>query len=219
MPCCASGCVDADLLPQVPDNFMPPVPITSPIMTPLADPQSQMQQAPAPPAGTPSFQAPQLPAGQPALQGPYPPTPQPLGPCIVPPAASKPSTEGAPGAPIGNTIQVKQPCCLVGGVGCQQSLVGWEICCTSEVLCRGLNAGFVQLGLGKKDGWWQSGLGSLTCSVSQHVQALPTEKITKKPIPEEHLILKTTFEALIQRCLLSASDPVSPCGVPRASLC
>uniref|UniRef100_A0A8B9CEU4 Protein transport protein Sec31A n=1 Tax=Anser brachyrhynchus TaxID=132585 RepID=A0A8B9CEU4_9AVES len=93
------------LLPQVPDNFMPPVPITSPIMTPLADPQSQMQQAPAPPAGAPSFQAPQLPAGQP------------------------------------------------------------------------------------------------------HVQALPTEKITKKPIPEEHLILKTTFEALIQRCLLSASDP------------
>uniref|UniRef100_A0A8B9SIT4 Protein transport protein Sec31A n=1 Tax=Anas platyrhynchos TaxID=8839 RepID=A0A8B9SIT4_ANAPL len=127
---------------KVPDNFMPPVPITSPIMTPLADPQSQMQQAPAPPAGAPSFQAPQLPAGQLALQGPYPPTPQPLGPCIVPPAASKPSTEGAPGAPIGNTIQ-----------------------------------------------------------------ALPTEKITKKPIPEEHLILKTTFEALIQRCLLSASDP------------
>uniref|UniRef100_A0A8B9C7W3 Protein transport protein Sec31A n=1 Tax=Anser brachyrhynchus TaxID=132585 RepID=A0A8B9C7W3_9AVES len=42
---------------------------------------------------------------------------------------------------------------------------------------------------------------------SAHVQALPTEKITKKPIPEEHLILKTTFEALIQRCLLSASDP------------
>ena len=58
---------------------------------------------------------------------------------------------------------------------------------------------------------------SLTCSVSQHVQALPTEKITKKPIPEEHLILKTTFEALIQRCLLSASDPVGLCGVP--SLC
>uniref|UniRef100_A0A7M4F904 Protein transport protein Sec31A n=1 Tax=Crocodylus porosus TaxID=8502 RepID=A0A7M4F904_CROPO len=40
-----------------------------------------------------------------------------------------------------------------------------------------------------------------------HVQSLPTEKITKKPIPDEHLILKTTFEALIQRCLLSATDP------------
>ncbi|NXE24467.1 SC31A protein, partial [Ardeotis kori] len=132
---------------KVPDNFMPPVPITSPIMNPLADPQSQMQQppAPAPPTGTPSFQPPHLPAGQPVLQGGYPPAAQPLGPCILPPAVSKPSTEGAPGAPIGNAIQ--------------------------------------------------------------HVQALPTEKITKKPIPEEHLILKTTFEALIQRCLLSASDP------------
>ncbi|NXT43858.1 SC31A protein, partial [Pelecanoides urinatrix] len=132
---------------KVPDNFLPPVPITSPIMNPLADPQSQMQQplAPAPPTGAPRFQPPHLPAGQPVLQGGYPPAPQPLGPCIMPPAVSKPSTEGAPGAPIGNAIQ--------------------------------------------------------------HVQALPTEKITKKPIPEEHLILKTTFEALIQRCLLSASDP------------
>ncbi|NWR37996.1 SC31A protein, partial [Tachuris rubrigastra] len=131
---------------KVPDNFLPPVPITSPIMNPLADPQSQMQQAPvpAPLTGAPSFQPPHLPAG-PLLQGGYPPASQPLGPSILPPATSKPSTEGAPGAPIGNTIQ--------------------------------------------------------------HVQALPTEKITKKPIPEEHLILKTTFEALIQRCLLSASDP------------
>ncbi|XP_074723689.1 protein transport protein Sec31A isoform X13 [Strix uralensis] len=131
---------------KVPDNFLPPVPITSPIMNLLADPQSQVQQPPAPaaPMGAPSFQ-PHLPAGPPVLQGGYPTAPQPLGPCIGPPAASKPSTEGAPGAPIGNAIQ--------------------------------------------------------------HVQALPTEKITKKPIPEEHLILKTTFEALIQRCLLSASDP------------
>ncbi|KAM7113333.1 protein transport protein Sec31A isoform 6-T7 [Ciconia maguari] len=132
---------------KVPDNFLPPVPITSPIMNLLADPQPQMQQhpAPAPPTGAPSFQPLQLPAGQPVLQSGYPPAPQPLGPCIVPPTVSKPSAEGAPGAPIGNAIQ--------------------------------------------------------------HVQALPTEKITKKPIPEEHLILKTTFEALIQRCLLSASDP------------
>ncbi|XP_042667358.1 protein transport protein Sec31A isoform X16 [Centrocercus urophasianus] len=128
---------------KVPDNFMPPVPITSPIMNPLADPQAQMQQPPAAPVGTPSFQPPQLPAGQQAPPGPY--APQALGPCVVPPTTFKPRTEGAPGAPIGNAIQ--------------------------------------------------------------HVQALPTEKITKKPIPEEHLILKTTFEALIQRCLLSASDP------------
>ncbi|NWH37326.1 SC31A protein, partial [Chloropsis hardwickii] len=132
---------------KVPDNFLPPVPITSPIMNPLVDPQSQMQQpqAPAPLSSAPSFQPPHLPAGQMVLQGGFQPASQPLGPSTVPPTVSKPSTEGAPGAPIGNAIQ--------------------------------------------------------------HVQALPTEKITKKPIPEEHLILKTTFEALIQRCLLSASDP------------
>ncbi|NWT95730.1 SC31A protein, partial [Urocynchramus pylzowi] len=132
---------------KVPDNFLPPVPITSPIMNPLADPQSQMQQpqAPAPPSSVPSFQPPHLPAGQMVLQGGFQPAAQPLGPSTMPPTVPKPSTEGAPGAPIGNAIQ--------------------------------------------------------------HVQALPTEKITKKPIPEEHLVLKTTFEALIQRCLLSASDP------------
>ncbi|XP_030922259.1 protein transport protein Sec31A isoform X8 [Geospiza fortis] len=132
---------------KVPENFLPPVPITAPIMNPLADPQAQMQQpqAPAPPSSAPSFQPAHLPAGQMVLQGGFQPAAQPLGPSTMAPTASKPSTEGAPGAPIGNAIQ--------------------------------------------------------------HVQALPTEKITKKPIPEEHLILKTTFEALIQRCLLSASDP------------
>ncbi|NXW74533.1 SC31A protein, partial [Hirundo rustica] len=130
---------------KVPDNFLPPVPITSPIMNPLADPQLQQPQAPAPPSSAPGFQPPHLPAGQMVLQGGFQPASQPLGPSIMPPTVSKPSTEGAPGAPIGNAVQ--------------------------------------------------------------HVQALPTEKITKKPIPEEHLILKTTFEALIQRCLLSASDP------------
>uniref|UniRef100_A0AAY4AXN1 Protein transport protein Sec31A n=1 Tax=Denticeps clupeoides TaxID=299321 RepID=A0AAY4AXN1_9TELE len=41
----------------------------------------------------------------------------------------------------------------------------------------------------------------------QPLQSIPTEKITKKPIPEEHLILKTTFEGLIQKCLAAAADP------------
>ncbi|XP_030420899.1 protein transport protein Sec31A isoform X8 [Gopherus evgoodei] len=132
---------------KIPDNFMPPAPITSPIMNPLLDPQSQMQQPPTslPPAAQATFQPSHLPSGQPILQNPFQPIQQPLGQSVMPPAISKTSTEGAPGAPIGNTIQ--------------------------------------------------------------HVQSLPAEKITKKPIPDEHLILKTTFEALIQRCLSSATDP------------
>ncbi|XP_020844080.1 protein transport protein Sec31A isoform X9 [Phascolarctos cinereus] len=136
---------------KIPDNFTPPVPITSPIMNPLGDPQSQMQQqppqqpsVPAPLSGQAPFQQAHLSGSQPLLQNPFHGMQQPLQPAI-PPAFSKPSTEGAPGAPIGNTIQ--------------------------------------------------------------HVQSLPTEKITKKPIPDEHLILKTTFEELIQRCLASATDP------------
>lgn len=129
---------------KMPENYMPPVPITSPIMNPLGDPQSQMLQQ-QPPASGPlssqaSFPQPHVPGGQPfhSIQ-------QPLGQPGMPPSFSKPNIEGAPGAPIGNTIQ--------------------------------------------------------------HVQSLPTEKITKKPIPDEHLILKTTFEDLIQRCLCSATDP------------
>ncbi|XP_057628793.1 protein transport protein Sec31A isoform X19 [Chionomys nivalis] len=129
---------------KMPENFMPPVPITSPIMNPAGDPQSQMLQqqpsAPGPLSGQASFPQPHLAGGQP-FHG----VQQPLGQTGMPPSFSKPNIEGAPGAPIGNTIQ--------------------------------------------------------------HVQALPTEKITKKPIPDEHLILKTTFEDLIQRCLSSATDP------------
>ncbi|KAM5337357.1 protein transport protein Sec31A isoform 14-T16 [Glossophaga mutica] len=126
---------------KMPENFMPPIPITSPITNPLGDPQSQMLQqqlsAPVSLSSQASFPQPHVPGGQPSFPG----TQQPLG----QPSFSKPNIEGAPGAPIGNTIQ--------------------------------------------------------------HVQSLPTEKITKKPIPDEHLILKTTFEDLIQRCLSSATDP------------
>ncbi|XP_055450549.1 protein transport protein Sec31A isoform X17 [Psammomys obesus] len=129
---------------KMPENFMPPVPITSPIMNASGDPQSQVLQQPPSSAGPLSSQAsfpqPHLAGGQP-FHG----VQQPLAHTGMPPSLSKPSTEGAPGAPTGNTIQ--------------------------------------------------------------HVQALPTEKITKKPIPDEHLILKTTFEDLIQRCLSSATDP------------
>ncbi|XP_065770462.1 protein transport protein Sec31A isoform X20 [Muntiacus reevesi] len=127
---------------KMPENFTPPVPITSPIMNPLGD-QSQMLQQPSAPVPLSS----QAPFPQPHLAGgqPFRGIQQPLGQPGMPPSFSKPHIEGAPGAPIGNTVQ--------------------------------------------------------------HVQSLPTEKITKKPIPDEHLILKTTFEDLIQRCLSSATDP------------
>ncbi|MEE6460141.1 hypothetical protein FKM82_000868 [Ascaphus truei] len=59
---------------------------------------------------------------------------------------------------------------------------------------------------GPQNGWNDPPALSRT-SKKKAVHSLPAEKITKNPIPDEHLILKSTFEALIQRCLSSASDP------------
>ncbi|KAM4707945.1 protein transport protein Sec31A isoform 3-T3 [Discoglossus pictus] len=132
---------------KVLENYVPPPPITAPIMNPLADPRSQQPQVPVSGAPVPSvpFQPTPVPAPQIGAQNPFPNMQQHIGQPSVPLDSSKPSMEGAPGAPIGNAIQA--------------------------------------------------------------MQSLPAEKITKNPIPEEHLILKSTFEALIQRCLSSASDP------------
>ncbi|XP_078070799.1 protein transport protein Sec31A isoform X13 [Mustelus asterias] len=49
--------------------------------------------------------------------------------------------------------------------------------------------------------------GAPTGDIMQPVQPITTEKIAKKPIPEEHAILKITFEGLIQRCMTAATDP------------
>ncbi|XP_007570871.1 protein transport protein Sec31A isoform X6 [Poecilia formosa] len=49
--------------------------------------------------------------------------------------------------------------------------------------------------------------GAPTGDAIQPLQSIPAEKIMKKPIPDEHLVLKTTFEGLIQKCLAVATDP------------
>ncbi|XP_073333875.1 protein transport protein Sec31A isoform X2 [Pagrus major] len=49
--------------------------------------------------------------------------------------------------------------------------------------------------------------GAPTGDVIQPLQSIPAEKIMKKPIPDEHQVLKTTFEGLIQKCLAVATDP------------
>ncbi|XP_072261424.1 protein transport protein Sec31A isoform X7 [Pyxicephalus adspersus] len=128
---------------KVVDNYLPPPPITAPIMNPLADPRSQQQVTVPEPSA--HYQPSQMPRGQPGVQNTFSAVPPSTGQPGVHFDSAKPSIEGAPGAPIGNTMQT--------------------------------------------------------------MHALPAEKITKNPIPEEHLILKTTFEALIQRCLSSAIDP------------
>uniref|UniRef100_A0A9J7YMC7 Protein transport protein Sec31A n=1 Tax=Cyprinus carpio carpio TaxID=630221 RepID=A0A9J7YMC7_CYPCA len=41
----------------------------------------------------------------------------------------------------------------------------------------------------------------------QSLQQLPAEHVGQKEIPAEHMILKTTFSSLVQRCQLAAADP------------
>uniref|UniRef100_A0A4X2JX36 SEC31 homolog B, COPII coat complex component n=1 Tax=Vombatus ursinus TaxID=29139 RepID=A0A4X2JX36_VOMUR len=56
----------------------------------------------------------------------------------------------------------------------------------------------------------------------QQLQQLPPEQVKKKEMPLEHQPLKTSFEALLQRCALSASDPLSPnvlAGLHEVSRC
>ncbi|XP_014832360.1 PREDICTED: protein transport protein Sec31A-like isoform X1 [Poecilia mexicana] len=41
----------------------------------------------------------------------------------------------------------------------------------------------------------------------QLLQQLPAERVEQKEIPAEHMVLKTTFDSLVQRCQLAAGDP------------
>ncbi|XP_051785624.1 protein transport protein Sec31A isoform X10 [Erpetoichthys calabaricus] len=124
---------------KLPEDYTPPAPITAPIMNPLVPDQSQQLAHP------PVFQPQQSPAGPPLSQPAFQMMQQPLSqPSVVTPTR-KLSTEGPPGAPIGDVIQPPQ--------------------------------------------------------------YMPAEKVAKNPIPEEHLILKITFEGLINRCLSAAVDP------------
>uniref|UniRef100_A0AAZ3QW89 Protein transport protein Sec31A n=1 Tax=Oncorhynchus tshawytscha TaxID=74940 RepID=A0AAZ3QW89_ONCTS len=41
----------------------------------------------------------------------------------------------------------------------------------------------------------------------QLLQALPAERVEQREIPTEHMVLKQTFDSLVQRCQLAAQDP------------
>lgn len=43
----------------------------------------------------------------------------------------------------------------------------------------------------------------------QLLQQLPAERVEQKEIPADHMVLKSTFDSLVQRCQLAAGDPVS----------
>nr|XP_023663915.1 protein transport protein Sec31A-like isoform X2 [Paramormyrops kingsleyae] len=41
----------------------------------------------------------------------------------------------------------------------------------------------------------------------QLLQQLPAERVEQREIPTEHMVLKTTFDGLVQRCQMAAADP------------
>uniref|UniRef100_A0A4W5LK24 Uncharacterized protein n=1 Tax=Hucho hucho TaxID=62062 RepID=A0A4W5LK24_9TELE len=41
----------------------------------------------------------------------------------------------------------------------------------------------------------------------QLLQALHAERVEQREIPAEHMVLKQTFDSLVQRCQLAAQDP------------
>ena len=45
-------------------------------------------------------------------------------------------------------------------------------------------------------------------SPPQLLQQLPAERVEQREIPAEHMVLKSTFDSLVQRCQLAAGDPV-----------
>uniref|UniRef100_A0AAZ3PWQ5 Protein transport protein Sec31A n=1 Tax=Oncorhynchus tshawytscha TaxID=74940 RepID=A0AAZ3PWQ5_ONCTS len=45
------------------------------------------------------------------------------------------------------------------------------------------------------------------CVSLQLLQALPAERVEQREIPTEHMVLKQTFDSLVQRCQLAAQDP------------
>ncbi|KAL1264863.1 hypothetical protein QQF64_005218, partial [Cirrhinus molitorella] len=51
----------------------------------------------------------------------------------------------------------------------------------------------------------------------QSLQQLPAERVEQKEIPAEHMILKTTFSSLVQRCQLAAADPQTKRKLDEAS--
>uniref|UniRef100_A0A673YHV4 Protein transport protein Sec31A n=1 Tax=Salmo trutta TaxID=8032 RepID=A0A673YHV4_SALTR len=48
---------------------------------------------------------------------------------------------------------------------------------------------------------------SKSCVSLQLLQALPAERVEQREIPAEHMVLKQTFDSLVQRCQLAAQDP------------
>uniref|UniRef100_A0A8C4I5R6 Protein transport protein Sec31A n=1 Tax=Dicentrarchus labrax TaxID=13489 RepID=A0A8C4I5R6_DICLA len=194
-----------------PSAFSPPGPsmpaanLSGPPLQPSSSTPGGLPPMPSPGVPPTSF----MPSTS-SASGPMPPSPHTGGPVPMypgglhnqgpaPPMASSPFApigsgypQGGPGAPavkpLSPTIMLKSPlepprspaCRLVcdKGLLCESSIATLQTCQHLLYLC------FPQL-----------------------LQQLPAERVEQKEIPAEHMVLKSTFDSLVQRCQLAARDP------------
>uniref|UniRef100_A0A8C4I8N4 Protein transport protein Sec31A n=1 Tax=Dicentrarchus labrax TaxID=13489 RepID=A0A8C4I8N4_DICLA len=186
-----------------PSAFSPPGPsmpaanLSGPPLQPSSSTPGGLPPMPSPGVPPTSF----MPSTS-SASGPMPPSPHTGGPVPMypgglhnqgpaPPMASSPFApigsgypQGGPGAPAVKPFTAPPPrspaCRLVcdKGLLCESSIATLQTCQHLLYLC------FPQL-----------------------LQQLPAERVEQKEIPAEHMVLKSTFDSLVQRCQLAARDP------------
>uniref|UniRef100_A0A8C4I802 Protein transport protein Sec31A n=1 Tax=Dicentrarchus labrax TaxID=13489 RepID=A0A8C4I802_DICLA len=197
-----------------PSAFSPPGPsmpaanLSGPPLQPSSSTPGGLPPMPSPGVPPTSF----MPSTS-SASGPMPPSPHTGGPVPMypgglhnqgpaPPMASSPFApigsgypQGGPGAPAvkpftapavappptGRSHPPRSPACRLvcdKGLLCESSIATLQTCQHLLYLC------FPQL-----------------------LQQLPAERVEQKEIPAEHMVLKSTFDSLVQRCQLAARDP------------
>uniref|UniRef100_A0AAR2M2G2 Protein transport protein Sec31A n=1 Tax=Pygocentrus nattereri TaxID=42514 RepID=A0AAR2M2G2_PYGNA len=139
---------------------------------------------PLPPSSLPGGPMPMY-SGPSGPQGAAPPplgtAPPPTGTVYPPPGVGYP--QGGPGAPGAKTYSQSVPPPPTGNL-----LTSSGLCLCNRLMCI-----LVKL--------------YLDCLRVEVLQQLPAERVEQKEIPAEHMILKSTFDSLVQRCQLAATDP------------
>uniref|UniRef100_A0AAR2JHJ1 Protein transport protein Sec31A n=1 Tax=Pygocentrus nattereri TaxID=42514 RepID=A0AAR2JHJ1_PYGNA len=148
---------------------------------------------PLPPSSLPGGPMPMY-SGPSGPQGAAPPplgtAPPPTGTVYPPPGVGYP--QGGPGAPGAKTYSQSVPPPPTGNLltSCQNIPFRTP---SGLCLCNRLMCILVKL--------------YLDCLRVEVLQQLPAERVEQKEIPAEHMILKSTFDSLVQRCQLAATDP------------
>ncbi|XP_051958646.1 protein transport protein Sec31A [Xyrauchen texanus] len=187
---------------------MPPSSLSGPSAAPSSPPGPMMPAPPAPgfisPTSLPGGPMPKFP-GAPHSQGPAPP---PTGPYGYPqggpgaPAAKSFTSAGVPPPHIGAQDGWNDPPAVRAGQRMKKLQDNYTppAPITAPVMGYPVEASVPQDRVQVPPGAPQE-------PGMQPLQHLSAERVEQKEIPAEHVILKTTFSSLVQRCQLAATDP------------